>query len=163
MRKDFYQEVKENWKVYVLAIAIPLAAGFLSALITGGGMKAYESLNKPPLSPPGWIFPIVWTILYILMGVSSAMIWLSEDEGRKDALRIYALQLFLNFSWTILFFGLHWYFAAFVWLVVLEALLVVMVAMFFSIRKSAGLLQIPYAVWVAFAAYLNFGTWLLNQ
>lgn len=156
-------DVKRKIRVYAIACAIPLAVGLLSALLTNKGMQIYQTLQKPPLSPPGWIFPVAWTILYLLMGISSGMVYLSGSDGRRDALRIYALQLLLNFGWTILFFGFHLYLAAFIWLVVLEALIVVMIALFYAVRPLAGYLQIPYFFWVAFAAYLNFAVYLLNM
>ena len=155
--------VKHKIKVYALSVALALAVGGLAALLTGGGMRAYASLAQPVLAPPGWLFPVVWTVLYILMGLSAGMIYLSDDDCRRDALRVYALQLFLNFGWTILFFGFSLRFAAFIWLVLLEAVIVVMIAVFFAIRPRAAYLQIPYFLWVAFAAYLNFSVWLLNQ
>lgn len=157
------QSVKHKLKVFALAVAIPLAVGGLASLLTGKGMEAYAALIQPPLAPPGWLFPVVWTILYILMGLSSGMIFLSRDDCRRDALNVYALQLFLNFGWTILFFGFGLRLAAFVWVVVLEAVIVVMIAMFFAIRPRAAYLQIPYFFWVAFAAYLNFAIWWLNR
>ena len=159
MRND---EKKRILWTYVLAIALPLAVGGLAALLTGGGMRDYGNLNKPSLSPPGWIFPLVWTALFILMGIGSGQIWLSGDDCRRDALEVYGLQLFLNFGWTILFFGFHWYLAAFAWLVVLEGVIVVMIALFYAARPLAAYLQIPYFLWVAFAGYLNLGTYLLN-
>lgn len=149
-------------RVYILSVAIALAVGASAALFTGGGMRDYAQLIKPPLSPPGWMFPIVWTLLYTLMGISSGMVYLSHDDCRRDALEVYLLQLFLNFGWTILFFGFHWMLAAFVWLVVLESMIVIMIALFFPIRSIAAYLQIPYFFWVAFAAYLNLATYLLN-
>lgn len=157
------ESVKHKWKVYALCIAICLAVGGLAALIGMDGMRAYPALNQPPLAPPGWLFPVVWTILYTLMGISGGMIYLSHDDCRRDALRVFALQLFLNFGWTVLFFALSLRLAAFVWIVVLEAVIVVMIAMFFAIRPKAAYLQIPYFLWVAFAAYLNFSVWWLNR
>lgn len=151
------------WKIYAVSIALPLLVGGLSALISLDGMRAYEQLNQPPLSPPMWLFPVVWTILYTLMGVSSGMVFQSRLPARRDALRIYGLQLALNFCWPILFFALGLRLTAFVWLLILEALIVIMIALFTAIRPIAGCLQIPYAVWCAFAAYLNLSAFLLNQ
>ncbi len=147
----------------MLCIAIPLAVGALAALLTKDKMQAYESFRQPPLAPPGFVFPIVWTILYTLMGVSSARIYLSTSPTRRDALLVYALQLFLNFGWTILYFGFQLLFASFIWIVVLAAVIVVMIALFFAIDRKAGLLQLPYLLWVLFASYLNLGIVLLNQ
>ena len=153
---------KRRVLTYVLAIALPLAVGGLAALLTSGGMEEYKQLNQPELAPPDWVFSVVWPLLYTLMGISSAMVYLSEDNCRSDALRVYLLQLFLNFGWTFLFFGLRLFLASFVWLVVLEAVIVVMIAMFFAVRPLAAYLQIPYFFWVAFAGYLNLAVYLLN-
>lgn len=155
--------VKRKLKTYILSIAIPLAVGSLAAIITRDGMAAYAELNQPVFAPPGWVFPIAWTILYVLMGISAGLVYLSDDDCRRDALRIYALQLFLNFGWPILFFGFQQHLIAFVWLVVFIAVIVVMIALFFAIRPKAAYLQIPLFCWVAFAAYLNFSIWLLNK
>lgn len=153
---------KQLWKVYGIALAIPLIGGFAIALLTMEGMQTFQTLRQPPLTPPGWVFPVAWTLWYALMGVSSAMVYLAQDEGSRDALRIYGLQLILNLVWPILFFSFHLFLAAFIWLIVLLALVVVMIALFLSIRPLSAYLQIPYALWLAFAVYLNFGVFLLN-
>lgn len=147
---------------YAVSIASALAVGGLAALFSGDIMAQYSSYTLPPLAPPGWVFPVVWTILYILMGVSAAMVYLAGDSFRKDAMWIYALQLLLNLGWSVLFFGLDLLLAAFVWLLVLEAAIVIMAALFFAIRPVAGILQIPYFLWVAFAGYLNLSIYLIN-
>ena len=154
---------RRPWLVYVLAILLPLAVGGLSAILSMGGMRAYAQLVQPPLSPPGWLFPVVWTILYVLMGLSSACVYLSDNPAKQDALKLYALQLFLNFGWSILFFGFSLFLAAFVWIVILEAVILVMIASFYAVCPKAAYLQIPYALWVAFAAYLNLAVFLLNR
>lgn len=156
-------ENKKKIRAYVIGIAIPLAVGALAALLTMQQMRAYESLRQPPLAPPGWLFPVVWTILYTLMGISSTRIYLSESPTRRDALLVYALQLFLNFGWTILYFGFGLRFAAFIWLVVLAGVIVVMLSLFYAIDRKSGLLQLPYLLWTLFACYLNLGVVLLNQ
>ena len=155
--------VRPAWLVYAMAILLPLAVGGLSALLTMDGMRAYAQFNKPPLSPPGWVFPVAWTALYALMGISSALIYRSGNPARTDALKLYGLQLILNFGWTILFFGFDLFLAAFVWLLILEAVIIVMIAAFYAIRPRVAYLMIPYALWVAFAAYLNLGVFLLNR
>lgn len=151
-----------NWLVYLVSVGIALAVGALAALLTAEGMRAYATINKPPLSPPAVVFPLVWTALFVLMGVSAARVYLAGGHAAGEALRVYALQLFLNFGWTVLYFGFGLYLAAFVWLLILEAVIVVMLASFYAVDRPAGLLQIPYAVWVAFAGYLNLATYLLN-
>ena len=153
---------KRTALTYAVSIAIALAVGGLSALLTGNNMQQYGSYTLPPLAPPGWAFPVVWSILYVLMGVSAAMVYLRGDDCRRDAMRIYVVQLLLNLGWSVLFFTFQLLFASFVWLVVLEAVIVVMIAMFFAVRPLAGALQIPYFLWVAFAGYLNLSIFLLN-
>lgn len=153
---------KRTVLTYAASIALALAVGGLSALITGRQMQQYNQYALPPLAPPGWVFPVVWTALYILMGVSAAMVYLIGDDCRRDAIRIYILQLLLNFGWPLLFFGFQLLFGAFIWILLLEAAIVVMIAMFFAIRPTAGVLQIPYFLWVAFASYLNLSIYMLN-
>ena len=145
----------------IIAILIPIAVGALSALLSGN-MQIYSSINKPALSPPGILFPIVWTILYILMGISSYIIYESNDPKRKSALRTYALQLFFNFYWSIIFFRFNLFFTAFVCLLTLIFLIVKMIRQFYRIKPIAAYLQIPYLLWCLFAAYLNFMIFRLN-
>lgn len=157
--------MKEKIKTYVIAILIPLAIGGLSAFITKDSMDIYSTLNTPPLSPPSVLFPIVWTILYILMGVSSAMVYLNKDKMKtkvQSALLTYGVSLFFNFFWSILFFNMRTFLFAFIWLLVLLYLIIRTITKYRQIDKVAAYLQIPYALWVAFAGYLNFGIWYLN-
>ena len=155
--------MKINWKKLITAVIIPLLVGGLSALLSMGGMREFENITKPPLSPPGWLFPVVWTILYILMGVASYIISESELAFRKTtALWVYLVQLFFNFFWSIIFFGFGWYLFAFIWLLILWLLILLTTVLFYRISKPAGLLMIPYLLWVTFAGYLNFAIFLLN-
>lgn len=126
-------------------------------------MESYNALVKPFLTPPSFVFPIVWTILFLLMGISSYLIYLSNEKGKTKALFFYALQLILNFIWPILFFNLEWYFFSFLWLILLFFVLVSMITQFYRINKVAAYLQIPYLLWVMFAGYLNFAIFLLNK
>ena len=153
--------LKIQWKKLIAAILIPLAVGGISALLSRGGMEAFETLNKPPLSPPGWVFPVVWTILYILMGTAS---YLAAVSGKPsgDALRAYALQLFFNFFWSIIFFGLEMYLFAFFWLAALWVLILITTVRFYRISAPAGYLMLPYLLWVTFAGYLNLAIYFLN-
>ena len=156
--------MKINKKLLVICLVVPLAVGGIAALLTGGGMDAFESLSKPPLSPPGWLFPLVWTILYILMGFASYLVLVSGAD-RLDipyAMLLYAVQLAFNFLWPLFFFGLSAYLFAFVWLLVFWLLIIAAVIFFFRISRVAGYLLIPYILWVTFAGYLNFGIYLLN-
>lgn len=152
-------------KSLLLCIAIPLAVGALSALLTRNGMEKFESLHKPPLTPPGWLFPVVWTVLFLLMGIASYLILRSGGARRavRDALAVYGVQLGCNFFWTILFFDLGAYLPAFVWLVVLWLLILASAVQFYRLSRTAGWLMLPYVVWVAFAGYLNMGVYLLNR
>lgn len=153
-----------NKKILILCLVIPLAAGGLAALLSGGGMDAFENLNKPPLSPPGILFPIVWTILYLLMGLASYFV-IASDSGKeetKSAVTLYGIQLFMNFLWPILFFSFSAYLLSFLWLVALLILIILTALSFYRIKNLAGYLLIPYIAWVAFAGYLNFGVYVLN-
>ena len=152
-----------HWKKLLICLTIPLAVGGLGALL-GGGMDSYQTLNQPPLSPPGWIFPIVWTVLYLLMGWASYRVLTSDapKEERKKAMTFYGIQLFLNFLWPAVFFGLQWYWAAFVLLLALWIMLYLTMHLFDFIDDTAGNLLIPYLLWVTFAGYLNLGVALLN-
>ena len=153
-----------NKKLLILCLVIPLAVGGLAALITGGGMNEFESLNQPPLSPPGILFPIVWTILYLLMGAASYFVAASDSpkEITRNAITLYGAQLAFNFLWPILFFGFSAYLLSFVWLVALLILIILTALAFYRINKPAGYLLVPYIIWVTFAGYLNFGVFLLN-
>ena len=154
--------MKIQWKKLIISIAIPLLIGGLSALITMGSMEDFDSLNKPPLSPPGWLFPVVWTILFTLMGIASYLVYTSGNPVSKTALTVYGVQLLFNFFWSIIFFNLEMYLFAFIWLVILWFLILVTTVFFYRIRKPAGYLMIPYLIWVTFAGYLNLGIYILN-
>ncbi len=155
--------LKIDFKKLIINIAIPLGVGALSALISMGSMETFATLNKPPLSPPGWLFPVVWSILYILMGISSYLITESGKPARaKTALTVYGVQLFFNFMWSIIFFNFEAYLFAFIWLIALLVLIIANAYLFYQIDRRAGLLFIPYILWVIFAGYLNFGIFLLN-
>ncbi len=152
-------------KAYVVGILIPLAVGVLSALLTRGNMMIYDEIARPPLAPPAILFPIVWTVLYVLMGIGSARVWLKKEEKPllvTNALAIYALQLFFNFFWSILFFNMRAFFAAFLWLVVLWILILLMIVKFLKIDFVGGIINIPYILWVTFAGYLNIAIALMN-
>ena len=149
---------------YVIAIGVTLLIGGLSAFLTRNDMEKYAALKHPPLAPPGIVFPIVWTVLFILMGVGAAMIYNhSESAERRKALLIYSGQLIINFIWTLLFFGTGQRLFAFVWLILLLVLVIWMYFIFNRISHTAAYLQIPYILWLCFAAYLNFGSWFLNR
>ena len=156
--------MKINWKKLLICLAIPLAVGGLAALLSGG-MSDYGVMAKPPLSPPGWVFPVVWGILYLLMGYASYRVLESgaAEEEIKKTLTLYGLQLVANFIWPLLFFGGGWFLLSFFWLILLWVLIFLTIRAFSSIDETAGNLLIPYILWVTFAAYLNFGIYLLNS
>lgn len=152
-------------KPYIISVAFALGIGGLSALITANNMDLYSQINQPPLAPPSWLFPVVWTLLYILMGISATMVWQKRGEDRTKvdtALSIYALNLFLNFFWSIIFFNMRAFLFAFIWLVALWAVILIMIIKFAKIKPIAGYLQIPYLLWVTFAGYLNLAIYILN-
>ena len=153
-----------NWKVYTLWIGLAEAAGLLSGLLSRGGMENFsQTVAQPPLSPPGWLFPVVWTILYALMGISAARIWLSPpSDNRSRGLNRVLAQLIVNFFWSPIFFNTGAYGFALLWLLLLWVLVVLMIFSFRKVDKTAALLQIPYLIWLTFAAYLNWGVWQLN-
>ena len=147
-----------------VCIAIPLAIGGLAGLLTRGSMEDFAKLTKPPLSPPGWIFPVVWTILFVLMGIAT---YLVVDSGAPKktvdrALALFGVQLGFNFFWSIFFFNMELYLFSFIWLVVLWALIAATAASYYRISRPAGYLLLPYFLWTAFAGYLNFGIYMLN-
>ncbi len=151
----------ERFKNYAISIIIPLALGGIVGFITSGSMD-YEQLRQPPLAPPGILFPIVWSILYILMGVSFGIL-LDKDLLDNNSKWIYYIQLFVNLVWPILFFTLKWRLLAFIWIIILDFLVLALVTNFYKKDKLAGLLQLPYLAWVLFATYLNLSIYLLNR
>ena len=156
--------MKLDWKKLLLCMAIPLGVGGLAALLTGGGMGEYSNFIKPPYSPPGWLFPVVWTILYLLMGYASYRVVTAQSEPVKvrRALILYGAQLAVNFLWPLVFFGAKWYLAAFFVLLVLWVLVFLCIYAFADVDERAGDLLLPYILWITFAAYLNVGVYLLN-
>ena len=156
---------RQSWKPYVFWILFTEGVGFLSGWLTREGVDLFNATaQQPPLSPPSLLFPIVWTILYALMGIGAARIYLAPaSNARSRALLIYLLQLAFNFFWSILFFNLQNYGLAFFWLLALWGLILWMILSFYRVDKMAAMLQIPYFLWVTFAAYLNFGVWMLNR
>lgn len=153
-----------NWKPYAVFIIITEAVGALSGFLTREGTKTYEAFAaKPALTPPGSVFPVVWSILYALMGIGAARVWQSVPSAmRQRSLILFAVQLAVNFVWSLLFFNAKVYGFAFIWLVLLWILIVLMIRAFYQVNTTAAYLQIPYLLWVTFAAYLNFMVWQLN-
>ena len=154
----------KNWKTLLLCLVIPLAAGGIGALLAGGFSGSYEAMYKPLLSPPGWVFPVVWTLLYLLMGYASYLVYTSEASmpRKRRALTVYGVQLVINLLWPLFFFRLGWYTFAFIWLLLLIAAVLLCRMLFRYIEKRAGDLLLPYLIWLFFAAYLNLGVTILN-
>lgn len=147
-----------------VTIAIPLCVGGISAMLTGDMMKEYFFLNKPPLSPPGWVFPLVWTILYVMMGLASYLVINSGADKSLivRALVFYVMQLALNFFWSILFFNYSLFLWAFIELIAMWAVILITTVLFFRTNTVAGTMMIPYVLWSTFAAYLNFAVYKLS-
>lgn len=142
-------------------LLLALGGGFLIGLITKPDER-FAALNSPPLAPPAALFPIVWTVLYTLMAISITLVISKNSIQSQDAAKIYYLQLIVNFIWPILFFSLSLTTFSFVWLLLLIALVVVMIVRFYRVKPIAAILQIPYLLWLIFAAYLNLGYVVLN-
>lgn len=149
-------------KTYILNIMLAELTGAIAGFLTKEGTKAFKYMAKPKLTPPAAIFPIAWSILYLLMGIGISRIELLTQNTQK-AQTVYMIQLGMNFLWSIFFFNMQAYGFAFLWLVILLALIIVMVVLFYSKDKTAAILQLPYLFWVAFAGYLNYGVWMLNK
>ena len=153
--------ILDKIKIYAVSIIIPVIIGGIIGFIAAPGAD-YLLLNKPPLTPPGIVFPIVWTILYILMGVSYGILktnYLTDSDIDK----VYYTQLGVNALWSIIFFSLKWRLFAFIWILLLIFLVINMIIKFYNKNKLAGLLQIPYLIWILFASYLNLAFYLLNR
>lgn len=147
---------------YVIAIVIPVAVGMLSAFLTSDNMMIFSELNKPPLAPPAWLFPVAWTILYVLMGFASARIILSGHSNAMKIIAVYVVQLIFNFFWSIVFFHFSMYWFAAVWLFVMWLLILAFIKMSVKVDAVAAACFIPYALWCTFAMYLNLGVAILN-
>lgn len=157
--KKFVSKNKE----YIISITAALTVGAVSTLLTKSSMEKFEAVKKPPLTPPSIVFPFVWTALFVLMGVSAARVYKKRSKApqkAKEALIIYAISLFFNFFWSIIFFNMREYFFAFAWLIALWVLIIMTICSYKKIDKIAAYLQIPYFVWVSFAGYINLGVYL---
>lgn len=153
--------MNKKWSQLLRSLALPLAVGGLSAWLSREGMQRFSRLEQPPLSPPMWLFPVVWTALFLMMGLAA---WQVERQPLRprSALTVYGLQLAFNFVWPLLFFRWGLYFPALLWLAALWVLILWTLLLFRQARTSAGWLLVPYLLWVSFAAYLNAGIWVLN-
>ncbi len=156
--------MKSKIEKLIVSIGIPLLVGSAAGFLVGNSMQVFEEINKPSFAPPGFLFPIVWTILYALMGVATYLIVTSDapQEEIRKALILYGIQLAFNFVWPFIFFGQGWYFLSFIWLLILWGLIIATIISFSKISKPAAYLMIPYLLWVTFAGILNFAIYLLN-
>ena len=156
--------MKRTWKTYAFWILLSVGIGALSGFLSREGAATFsETVNQPPLSPPAWLFPVVWSILYALMGISATRISLAPDSPqKKQGLNLYIIQLVLNFFWSLIFFNLQAYGLAFFWLAALWITVFLMILAFSKVDPAAAWLQIPYLVWLTFAGYLSFAVWQLN-
>ena len=154
--------MKRQIRAIIVFVFISLATGLVAGLISSGAMADYAAMTKPPFAPPGYIFPIIWTVLYILMGIGAGLVWCAHSPFRETGICLYALQLAVNFLWPIIFFVEGWYFAAFLWLLLLLALVIAMTYTFYRAKPLAAYLQAPYIVWLVFAGILNLWIALTN-
>lgn len=154
--------MKMQWKQLVIAFEITLGFGILAGLLSMDSVPTYDILIRPSFAPPPWVFMIVWPILYILLGISLYLVRISESEYKDTALKIFYVQLVLNFIWPLVFFNLHLIWAAFVIIMLLWVSIILMIRWFFKVNPLAGKLQIPYLLWVTFAAVLNLSIAILN-
>ena len=151
----------KHWKSYIFWIALTEGVGALAGWLTRDGVKQFEAaVTQPALSPPSWVFPVVWGILYALMGIGAARIWLTPE---KQGLNLFLTQLTVNFFWPLLFFNTKAYGFAALWLGLLWVLVLLMILAFRKADRVAAWLQIPYLLWLTFALYLNIGIWYLNR
>lgn len=156
--------MKKKNIINILLVIAPILIGICSSILTRDMMVEYGTLNKPPLSPPTIVFPIAWTILYLLMGIASAIIYSKEEYGsdRSTGLTLHVVQLILNFFWSIIFFNMGKYYIAFVWLIILWLVVFSMMSNYKKISQTAFFLNVPYIVWLTFAGYLNLAVAIMN-
>ena len=147
----------------VICIAAPLVGGMISARFAGDQMKSFGELNQPAFSPPAWLFPVAWTILYILMGIALLLILRSNHEYKVGAVAMFISQLIMNYIWSPVFFVRKEYMAAFVILILMLTTTVILTILAWKINRAAAMLLLPYIAWMCFAAYLNAGVGMLNQ
>ena len=156
-------KIKPIW-IILFSIDLAEGVGILSGLLAGDIGAVYQQLQQPPLAPPGWLFPIAWSILYALMGIAAGLIWLNNGDmlARRNALNLYAIQLFINFIWSILFFRFMAFGAGVAVVLLLDLLVLLTLLRFWKISRPAGILLIPYLLWLLYATYLTIGIAVLN-
>ncbi|HEY8891646.1 MAG TPA: TspO/MBR family protein [Clostridium sp.] len=160
----FKVDGKKNVVALIVSVLLAQGVGLLSGFLSMNSSNAYENFNKPAFSPPGWVFPVVWTILFFLMAIAAYRIWMKGKSGEdvKKTLTLYGIQLFLNFLWSIIFFRFRLYAIAFLELLLLLVFILLTTFEFYRIDKPAAYLMIPYIAWVSFAGVLNYAIWILN-
>lgn len=156
--------VKRNWKVYAFWVVLCELVGIVSGLLSREGIAVYNVIvAKPPFTPPAWIFPVVWTILFALMGISAARVSLSApSNARSWGLNVFIAQLVVNFFWPLFFFNLQVFGFAFIWLILLWILVAFTIYLFWKVDCADAWLLVPYLAWLTFAAVLNGAVWLMN-
>ncbi|MBL0049150.1 MAG: tryptophan-rich sensory protein [Bacteroidetes bacterium] len=150
---------------FILAILLCESVGILSALLSNAGNNAwFDALNKPSWNPPPYLFAPVWTILYLMMGISLWLIWKNKvaEVNKRKQYFIFGIQLFLNFSWSIIFFRMHNPLLALMDIILMLALIIATTVSFARYSKPAAWLLVPYLAWVSFATFLNYSIWILN-
>ena len=151
-----------DWKKLIIITVITFIVGTFFSFFTMNSMDTFKDLSKP-INVPGVLFPIVWSILYLLMSISCYLIVQSNDKDKKEGIILYAIQLVINSLWTLIFFGLGAYLLSFILIIILLIVAIIMLAKFYNINKIAMYINIPYVLWLLFAAYLNLGIYLLNK
>ncbi|MCH7408012.1 tryptophan-rich sensory protein [Belliella sp. DSM 111904] len=153
----------KKWQIFLVSIAIPLLAGFVGSLSTASSVNSwYATLEKPPFNPPSWLFAPVWTVLYLMIGVVLYILWTSKHPLKKQALKLFAIQMVLNFLWSPAFFGLESPMLGLFAIIPLWISILVCIRVFKPISAISSYLMIPYFLWVSFATILNFSIWYLN-
>ncbi len=154
--------MKINWKKLIIITVVTFVVGSFFSIFTMNNMDTYKELAKP-IAVPAVVFPIVWSILYLLMSISCYIISESNDKKKGSALILYGVQLIVNSLWSLIFFGFGAYLFSFIWILLLIVLVIAMMVSFYKISKKSALLQIPYLLWLIFAAYLNIMIYVLNR
>ena len=157
------KRVKTSRKTLIYSFVLTFLFAIGGGIVTYAGMSHYKDAAQPPLTPPSWLFPVVWTILFALMAYGAARVYDSVNSAMPRAILVYFIQLTMNFWWCVLFFGFGLYLFAFIWLILLWTAVLIMTVLFYRIDRLSGLIQIPYILWLTFAAYLNCAIWILNR
>lgn len=154
--------LKIKWKKFIIITLVTFLVGSFFSLFTMNNMETFKELSKP-INVPGIVFPIVWSILYLLMSISYYIVSESNDKNKDEAKMFYIVQLIINSLWSLIFFGFEAYLLSFIWIIILLIAVIVMIINFYKVNKTAAYLQIPYVFWILFAGYLNLGIYLLNR